>query len=1068
MTNAPPPADNDAATKTSAPADPAATWTMGAGPAEGLPPPEVVGRFRVLGQLARGGMGVVYRALDPQFDREVAVKVLAGRMSDRPDAVRRFLDEARITGQLQHPSVIPVHESGTLPDGRPFLVMKLIKGRTLEDLLKERDNPAADCGRLLAVFEQVCQAVAYAHAHKVIHRDLKPANVMVGAFGEVQVMDWGLAKVLGAGPAAEPTAARNPELTEIRTTRDSESYTQAGSLLGTPAYMPPEQAAGAVEQTDERADVFGLGAALCAVLTGQPPYIGATAEAVRVMAVRGKVDEAFGRLDRCGADPELVALCKRCLAPEPADRPADARAVATAVSGLRAAAEDRARRAEVDRTAAEVRAAEQSKRRRVQAALGLAFTALVVVGGAFAWWAQEQKRARREQAEREVNRAVEAAVARYAQARGAGRDLALWAEARASALQARDRAAAAGAPPEVRDRVGDLLAEIEQVERNRRLVATLLEVQASMADDPTPDGNQDFAGADARYARAFGEYGTDLFQLSPEAGADLLRGLGGDVRIELAAALDDWAYVRFVLTRMGKAADGPARLFGVTRLLDPDVLRNQIRDLAVAGNYAGLAQVAEGMDPAAQPVQTVNLVAVYLYWSNLREGPGAASRFLKRAYPYHPGGVQINLNLAFFLQREGRYAESLPYCAAAIALRPRSAGVMHNYAVALAGLQRNAEAATVYHRICTLAPAATFALRRLIELSSRAGDRKATAAVLGELADRYREALRRDPANPAIHHNLGATLFELDDLNGAIAAYAEAVRLGPWSDMTQGELWTALMKQQARAGVTGDPAVLACFAEMTRTAPKDAWPHSHLGNLLRAKGDRPGAIARYRDAIRVDPNYVWAYRFLGDMLLEDRDFDGAADCFREVARLQPNNTWPHTKLGLALAGKGDWDGAIANYDRALRVDARYSSAHRHKGDALVGKGQPAAALAAYATAVELDPNDPWAHNSLAWLLATGPDGVRDGKRAVTHAARACALTAWRTPSFIGTLAAAHAEAGDFDKAIEFQNRALASSPDVPKAGLAARERLAQYERKRPYRDWVFFPRETGPPPRVVK
>src|SRR5262245_63094348 len=113
---------------------------------------------------------------------------------------RRFADEARITAQLQHPAIPPVHEVGTLPDGRPFLAMKLIKGQTLDALLASRPEPSVERGRFVAVFEQLCQAVAYAHAHGVIHRDLKPSNVMVGAFGEVQVMDWGLAKVLGARP----------------------------------------------------------------------------------------------------------------------------------------------------------------------------------------------------------------------------------------------------------------------------------------------------------------------------------------------------------------------------------------------------------------------------------------------------------------------------------------------------------------------------------------------------------------------------------------------------------------------------------------------------------------------------------------------------------------------------------------------------------------------------------------------------------------------------------------------------------------------------------------------------
>jgi tetratricopeptide (TPR) repeat protein len=261
--------------------------------------------------------------------------------------------------------------------------MKLIKGSTLEALLKQRPDSAADRGRLLAVFEAVCQAVGYAHAHRVIHRDLKPANVMVGAFGEVQVMDWGLAKVLSPETRAAAEALATEETrawTEVSPTPEAGSPTQAGSLVGTPAFIPPEQALGEIDKVNERADVFGLGALLAVILTGKPPYVGESFEAVRVQAARGKLEDCFARLDACGAEPELIALCKRCLALEPKERPHDAGAVAQAVAGLRAAAEERARTAEREQAAAAARSAERRKRRRLW--LGAAASlALAAIGG---------------------------------------------------------------------------------------------------------------------------------------------------------------------------------------------------------------------------------------------------------------------------------------------------------------------------------------------------------------------------------------------------------------------------------------------------------------------------------------------------------------------------------------------------------------------------------------------------------------------------------------------------------------------------------------------------------------
>ncbi len=357
---------------------------------EAAAPPANPPGYELIAEIGRGGMGVVYRARDIALDRDVAVKLLSDRYPADSPAAQRFLSEARITGQLQHPGIPAVQQVGTLADGQPFLAMKLIKGNTLEAILKHQPDSAAERGWLLAIFEAVCQAVGYAHANGVIHRDLKPANIMVGSYGEVQVMDWGLAKVLGEEtPAtADALAAEQTQAwTQFSPTPEPGSHTQAGSLVGTPAFIPPEQAVGEVERVNERSDVFGLGALLAVILTGKPPYVGETFESVRVQAVRGKLEDGFARLDGCGAEPELVVLCKKCLAFEPADRPADAGTVAAAVAGLRAAADERARRAELDKVRVEAekaasgaRALERRKRRRLALAAA-AVLAAEVFGG---------------------------------------------------------------------------------------------------------------------------------------------------------------------------------------------------------------------------------------------------------------------------------------------------------------------------------------------------------------------------------------------------------------------------------------------------------------------------------------------------------------------------------------------------------------------------------------------------------------------------------------------------------------------------------------------------------------
>ncbi len=236
--------------------------------------------------------------------------------------------------------------------------MKLVKGRTLASMLQVRTEPRQDLPRFLSIFEPICQTMAYAHARGVIHRDLKPSNIMVGSFGEVQVMDWGLAKVLPRGGVADEAASGAEPLVEtvVMTVRSgpagSGSESQAGSVLGTPAYMAPEQARGDVERLDERVDVFGLGAILCEVLTGRPPFSGATREEIRDRAARGDLAGAMVRLDACGADAELVALAKGCLAAEPERRPRDAGEVGRRMSAYQAGVQDRFRAAELARVEA--------------------------------------------------------------------------------------------------------------------------------------------------------------------------------------------------------------------------------------------------------------------------------------------------------------------------------------------------------------------------------------------------------------------------------------------------------------------------------------------------------------------------------------------------------------------------------------------------------------------------------------------------------------------------------------------------------------------------------------------
>jgi len=255
-------------------------------------------KYEVLETLGSGGMGTVFLARDRELQREVALKVLAS-MAMGPGTSDRLLSEARILAHLEHPGIVPIHDLGRLPDGRLFYVMKRVKGSRLDEHARQLES-TADALRL---FERICEPVAFAHAGGVIHRDLKPENVMVGPFGEVLVMDWGVARF-------GRQSADSIELDSGQ--REKSRQTAAGAILGTPGYMAPEQAGGASD-LDERADIYALGAILRFLLTGEAPPIAGEAGGHR--AHPPDTRRWSDRIPR-----PIEAICRKAMAIRPENR----------------------------------------------------------------------------------------------------------------------------------------------------------------------------------------------------------------------------------------------------------------------------------------------------------------------------------------------------------------------------------------------------------------------------------------------------------------------------------------------------------------------------------------------------------------------------------------------------------------------------------------------------------------------------------------------------------------------------------------------------------------------------
>ncbi len=288
-----------------------------------MPTSSRFGRYEVEEEVARGGMGVIYRVRDPEMRRFLAMKVLLSPGDEQGDKLSaRFQDEAQLTGQLDHPGIIPVYDMGRGEDGRLYFTMRLVKGRTLEEVfeLVREGKEGWTNTRALGVLQKVCEAMAFAHERGVIHRDLKPSNVMVGRFGETYVMDWGLAKLVDEDETPEPAhdSSVHTVLTSARkedSDGSSELETLEGDVMGTPAYMAPEQARGKVGRVGTRADVYSVGAMLYDLLAGHPPY--------RPPGVKVSAREVLERLldgppapieqEAHDAPPELCAICERAM-----------------------------------------------------------------------------------------------------------------------------------------------------------------------------------------------------------------------------------------------------------------------------------------------------------------------------------------------------------------------------------------------------------------------------------------------------------------------------------------------------------------------------------------------------------------------------------------------------------------------------------------------------------------------------------------------------------------------------------------------------------------------------------
>jgi serine/threonine-protein kinase len=915
-------------------------------------------RYQVLGEIARGGIGIVYKSRDKDLNREVALKVLRPEYADRDDVIQRFIEEAQVGGQLQHPGIVPVYGLGLQKDGRPSFAMKLIKGQTLAELLAN-NRRGVD---LLTVFEQVAQTIAYAHSRGVIHRDVKPANVMVGAFGEVQVVDWGFAKVLG-----QEELAPRPDRTVIATVRSGEEGSQsiAGSIMGTPAYMPPEQALGHIAELDEASDVFALGAILCEILTGKPPYTGKQKDQL-VAASQCLLQPAFERLDAADADDELKRIVRDCLQPLGADRPRNARVLADRLATHFAQAEERARQAELDAVASESNAAREQHKKRRTLVLATAALLLIAASGGGYLWSWLERTAREERARPRI-----AAALREAKGREGERD---WTKAMAAARKAVDIAATAGLDDQagadallaryVREKAAaDEAASLEAADR--RLLVKLERARALEQE------HHGVKAKDEAFTKAVRERWPDMkvdverLRRSPRAEA-------------FAAAFDDWAWLR-----KEKLKEKDWRTIDAwARAIDPE--HNELRDVLAAEDIAALKEFLRTEHLDSLPVAKISSIGHVLhendeekqaiallrraarlypdeYWIHAQLGTAAhkakdrtlAVRHFQAALAIRPGSIEAHHWLGIALEKAGDLEGALAMWRAA---RDREADWAHglgHIAEVLGKLGRHEEALATFREAVRLGDQATHS-RMGVYLNGRGRYREAVEA--------FRKTIELDPegADANAYNWLGRALANADDWEGAAEAHRFARSLEPGNAVANNRLANVL---QMEGGEFDDEAFARCQLAVEQE-PDDPEHHFLLAERLVRRHRVSEGLAALRKAIELRPegaNYHW---LLGKTLLtlsrsgRARAVDGAIASLRKAVELDPANALWRVDLAVALGWAGQHAEAIDQIRVAIELDPADIVVRHNSGVVLARAGRLDEAIDIVRAGIDIAP-DSW-------------------------------------------------------------------------------------------------------------
>jgi tetratricopeptide (TPR) repeat protein/tRNA A-37 threonylcarbamoyl transferase component Bud32 len=958
---------------------------------------EGASRFRVLRPHARGGLGEVFLAVDEQLQREVALKQMKPQFADRADSRGRFVLEAEVTGRLEHPGIVPVYGLGSHPDGTPYYAMRFIRGESLQEAVDRYHNDSRSGGDdgertlafrdLLRRFVDVCNAIAYAHSKGVLHRDLKPANVMLGPFGETLVVDWGLAKVLGtAGGAAGVGGPAGPA-----------TATQEGAVVGTPAFMSPEQAAGRTDALTPASDIYSLGAMLYVLLTGRPPFTGGRGGLMDLLAnVRAG---AFPppRQVRRDAPPALEAVCLKAMALSPRDRYGSAKDLAADVDHYLA---DELVAAYREPASARLRRWGRRHRPVVAGLVVLLVTALAasavglaVVGGQMRRTDEANRRLREEEAKAHDALLNETEARKQAQ------------EAERDASQQRELALAT-----LRGVVDDLHEELKNTPAQQELRKKLLgKALAGLKDVARAADTTRQADHTAIYAHF--ELG-DLFFNFEEGGLkeaareyqtalELARRRDDadpgnrEAQRDLGASYERLGNVRLELGDTQEALASYEKYHAVARKLaraDPSNLAAQ-RDLALSHErlgkirlrlgdtkgaeeayrqYRAITEELAAADPDDREAQR-DLLVSHERWGAMKVALGDTRAALE-AY-------QKNRDLA------QKMADATPNDARA--QRDLAAALSHlgDVQVKLGNTQAALESFRQFNAICRKRadadPRSTEARRDLaishLQLGAvrlRRGDTKAGLEDYEQFHALSKQVADADPTNAEFQRDLASSHKRLGDLR-----------------LQLGDAKAALEEYQAGLAIRQK---LADADPGSAHAQHDvAAAHANVGDAQMKLGEAQAALQEYRAHLAVvrkladaDPDNAGtqrdlaaSYQRLGVALLSLGDAKGALEAhqhcleiLRKLARADPKSAeWPsylamaHARLGEVHLRLGDTEAALVAYQAALALRQELADAdpgnaqarravalsHNALGGVYQQQGETQAAVQAYRAALAI-------------------------------------------------------------------------------------------------------------------